>query len=628
MTLIEDLCAAVPPADPARLAAIRTRVLDEAGRALPRELRSTPAPRANGTVRPVPRGGLAPKPGSGWLSWPRLALAAGTAMALVVALAVAGVLPFGGAPGPSASAAVLNRAAAAALAQPAPTDAQLVYTESSVYYTTYARHGRLVPAGHVLVRQEEWQSPVSPTAFFRTSPCDAFGDLQRSRGTCGFQGGYAPGASAYSTYAGLRRLPTSAGPLLAYLARLPSAGHSVADREWAGASLVAWLNPVLPPRFGAALFRAVARIPGAVLLPSATDAAGARGIGVARVAGGVRQELIFDPGTYRLIGQQDAVPGRAHVLWARALRHVRFVSTGPGSASATGPGAGPVLHGTPRDGQFIYTQVHVMGIRPASMPEGPRLTVGQATEQLWQSVDGSAPGAFGTAPCHAGQTCLVLIPPEAAAPALSTYAGLAALPRSPGALLSYLQQHGTCPASAGAGARAVHVSLAARQWSMVAGIVGNNQVLPAGLGKALFRAAAKIPGAMVLPGVTDAAGGRGIAVARAETPALRAELIFAPRSYRFIGVQEVVTRGTPGLRAGTVWAASSLVAAAIVDSAPVTSLSQAYSIQTCGYTPGFYTIGGSGTGSSSSGSSSSGSSSSGSSSSSSSSSGSASSGPT
>ena len=32
MALIEDLCAAVPAPDPARLAALRARLLDEAGR--------------------------------------------------------------------------------------------------------------------------------------------------------------------------------------------------------------------------------------------------------------------------------------------------------------------------------------------------------------------------------------------------------------------------------------------------------------------------------------------------------------------------------------------------------------------------------------------------------------------
>jgi hypothetical protein len=133
----------------------------------------------------------------------------------------------------------------------------------------------------------------------------------------------------------------------------------------------------------------------------------------------------------------------------------------------------------------------------------------------------------------------------------------------------------------------------------VAAILGNEQVLPPGLGRALFQTAAAIPGATVLPRVTDAAGGRGLAVARNESPALRQELIFTPGSYRFIGVQEILIRPLGSLRAGTVWVASSLADARIVNTAPVASLSQSYLPQSCGYTPGTIAIGSSGSPSSS-----------------------------
>ena len=194
---------------------------------------------------------------------------------------------------------------------------------------------------------------------------------------------------------------------------------------------------------------------------------------------------------------------------------------------------------------------------------------------MWQSVDGGKPGAFGTSPCQAGRgECLVLIPPGPQTPALTTYAGLAALPRPPTALLSYLQRHNTCPALARPGGRPARASTGSDEWEMLTALLGNNLVLPPGLGKALFEAAARIPGSAVLPAVADAAGGGGIAVARNDTPSLRTELIFAPRSYRFIGVQDVITRRDGGLRPGAVWAAASLRAARVVNTAPVTSLSQ------------------------------------------------------
>ena len=96
---------------------------------------------------------------------------------------------------------------------------------------------------------------------------------------------------------------------------------------------------------------------------------------------------------------------------------------------------------------------------------------------------------------------------------------------------------------------------------------------------------------------------------QSETAALRMELIFAPRSYQFIGVQEVLTRHVPGIRAGMVWAAMSVLSAQVVNTAPVTSLGQSYQPSTCGFTPDMVAVGSTGsgsTGSSSTGSSSSG----------------------
>jgi hypothetical protein len=421
------------------------------------------------------------------------------------------------------------------------------------------------------------------------------GDPQ-GHGPCNYQGAYAPGARAYSTYAGLRTLPTSADALLAHLARLPSSGQNRDDREWLGANLIADLNPALPPRFAAALFRAVAQIPGTALLPTATDAAGAHGIGIARTAAGMRVELIFAPGTYRLIGQQYTVLRRAHghpanyVTSASALLHASFVSTGPG-ASPRGTGASL---GAPRNGQFIYTDTTILARLPAPLRPGqaPRLTLQRAAQQVWHSVDGSKPGAFGTSPCRGSRAaCLIMISPGPQTPALTTYAGLAGLPRQPGALLTYLHQHNTCaaPDQIGFKPAGFRSGGGTAEWEMVTAMLGNNLVMPPGLGKALFEAAARIPGSVVLPNVADAAGGRGIAVARNYTPGLRAELIFAPRSYRFIGLQEILLHRAPGLRPGAVWTAESLATAKVVDTAPVTSLSQVYGTDTCGFVPGYYT---------------------------------------
>jgi hypothetical protein len=172
--------------------------------------------------------------------------------------------------------------------------------------------------------------------------------------------------------------------------------------------------------------------------------------------------------------------------------------------------------------------------------------------------------------------CLLFIPPAFQAPALTTYADLTRLPRTPGALSSYLRRHSTCPPG---------IPPTFREWGTVTAILANDLVMPPGLSRALFETAAKIPGSVVLRAVTDAAGGHGIAVAMSGPPVLRLELIFAPGSYRFIGAQEVATRAVAGLRAGTVLGASSLVSARVVNTAPTASPSAPYAPQTCGYTP-------------------------------------------
>jgi hypothetical protein len=615
MRLIEDMCAAVPAPERERLAAIKERVLDGARQAA---LPGGPSRRG----RAARRAGRARGFGVG--GWPRLAWTGAIAIAVAVIVVAATLLSGGGAMVPPASAAVLlDHARAAALAQPTPTDKQLIYTDTRIYYATYGRHGG-TPAGHVAVRQQEWQSPVSPAAFYRASPCDMNGYLRRGQATCSFQGGYAPGATRYSTYAGLKTLPTSPGKLLAYLAALPApAGYGRSAREWSGANLIAELDPVLPPAFGAALFRAIAEIPGTTLLASTTNAAGAHGIGVSRSVGGLAEELIFDPSTYRLIGQQYTVLARAglardgssaagYVTSATALIQTRFVGAGSGSGEH-GPGQGSGT--SPRDGQFIYTNTMIItrSPEPARAGRAPRFAILRGSEQKWQSVDGLRPGAFGMTPCHATRaTCLILIPPGPESPALTTYAGLRALPTSPGALSSYLREHPTCPAAGQAGSHAARLGADASEWNTVTVILGDNLVLPPGLGKALFEVASRI-GGDVVGSVTDAAGGHGIAVARNSSRLARMELIFAPGSYRFIGVQVVLVRPMAGLRAGTVWAASSVASARIVNTAPVTALNTVFEPASCGYMPGYEAFGSSGSGSSGSGSSGSGSSGSGSS---------------
>ncbi|MFD0689453.1 CU044_5270 family protein [Actinomadura fibrosa] len=78
------------------------------------------------------------------------------------------------------------------------------------------------------------------------------------------------------------------------------------DRLWERASDVL-VSSAAPPQVRAALYRAIARIPGVRLVADSVDAAGRHGVAVARVQDGVRIELIFDRAGYRFLGERGIV---------------------------------------------------------------------------------------------------------------------------------------------------------------------------------------------------------------------------------------------------------------------------------------------------------------------------------
>jgi hypothetical protein len=253
----------------------------------------------------------------------------------------------------------------------------------------------------------------------------------------------------------------------------------------------------------------------------------------------------------------------------------------------------------PRGNQFIYTRSVIAGVIPAqSSPHHLRWERVTADEQIWQSVSGSRVGAISFTKCHAGvlrrPMCqpLIRIPAGAGHHAVNTYAGPSQLPQSPSALLGFLAKHAGCPALGDAFSRGNRASRADVIWDAIANILGDNMVIPPRLGHALFLAAARLPGVILLPHVTDAAGRSGIAVARTPGGVLRTELIFAPGSYRFIGVNEVLVRPAFGLRAGTVFAASALVHARVRDMAPKAPDRAGYVPSWCGtFIPTMYSVG-------------------------------------
>jgi hypothetical protein len=70
----------------------------------------------------------------------------------------------------------------------------------------------------------------------------------------------------------------------------------------------------------AALYRAAALIPGIHLLGMVRDHLGRRGLGVAYDSHGTRHELIFNPQTSALMGEQDIGSAPGANSWAVYLR--------------------------------------------------------------------------------------------------------------------------------------------------------------------------------------------------------------------------------------------------------------------------------------------------------------------
>ncbi|MFC9915494.1 CU044_5270 family protein [Streptomyces sp. NPDC059862] len=117
-----------------------------------------------------------------------------------------------------------------------------------------------------------------------------------------------PDAESNRNYRKLENLPTDPDKMLAWLYKNKEGeGRSAADLAF-DLAVETVGETVLPPKVSAALYRAVAKIPGVVLVKDSVDAVGRHGTAVGFVNdGSSRQELIFDRKTLILLGSRDVV---------------------------------------------------------------------------------------------------------------------------------------------------------------------------------------------------------------------------------------------------------------------------------------------------------------------------------
>ncbi|MFI0982769.1 CU044_5270 family protein [Streptomyces sp. NPDC021093] len=104
-----------------------------------------------------------------------------------------------------------------------------------------------------------------------------------------------------------------------------------------------------------------------------------------------------------------------------------------------------------------------------------------------------------------------------------------------------------------------------RAFDEIESIIGE-QIVPARTAAALYQAAARIPGVVLVAHSQDAAGRSGIALARVDERAgERAELVFDRTTYAYLGSRGVQVREVDGIKPGTVTERTAVLERAVVD---------------------------------------------------------------
>jgi hypothetical protein len=134
------------------------------------------------------------------------------------------------------------------------------------------------------------------------------------------------------TYTFFTTFPADPASLRTWIYRHLDGQNPPDTQAWIDIGDILRYSVLVPPEQGAALFRVLATIPGATVVPDAVNAVGRSGVAVSRSGA----ELIFDPRTYQLIGERtvltrpEAGVGPAGTVTnSSAVLQVRVVSSLP-----------------------------------------------------------------------------------------------------------------------------------------------------------------------------------------------------------------------------------------------------------------------------------------------------------
>ena len=333
--------------------------------------------------------------------WPRATLAGATAVAAAAAITAA---LLAGSPGHQARsggraggapvltvAYVLGRAASAAAAahQPVPRPDQFIYVSSVTTELSLTGGDITCPpsVGKKLKIASSHGKAVATSKSCHAQPLQAWltnDDRRIWLSASGYQAGVLqtverspeklpwgatpppltgnpvqwtplPGASSClniggpprGSYALLVTLPTAAPQLRTWIYWHKNGGQPADQQAWTDIGDLL-REMLVPPKLAAGLFQVAATIPGATVVPHATDAAGRSGIAVARYdpASGADAELVFDARTYKFLGERSvlAKPVRGEgpagtVIESTAQLQVSVVSQLPRYTSSAQGGA-------------------------------------------------------------------------------------------------------------------------------------------------------------------------------------------------------------------------------------------------------------------------------------------------
>ncbi|MGW0845029.1 CU044_5270 family protein [Streptomyces sp. NPDC002787] len=199
----------------------------------------------------------------------------------------------------------LERIARAAEKRPGPgevRDDQFVYVKSTDDYVDATTGDECVPQKTSLNESETWASVDGTRPGLRRISEDGKEVYQEPQDPRANAGARAP-----HTYRELADLPTDADTMYAWLHKGSNARQPTADSAFATASDILSDN-LVPPDVAAALFRAVAKLPGVTTAREVRDAVGRTGIAIGRTPtepGLERIEWIFDVKTLEYLGERE-----------------------------------------------------------------------------------------------------------------------------------------------------------------------------------------------------------------------------------------------------------------------------------------------------------------------------------